>query len=100
MKFQRLFTKDGVSPYDQFSYTTRKSVLRNPDGSLVFEMNNIEVPEQWSQLASDILAQKYFRRTGVPQLDNNGKAILNEDGSPVLDSESSIKQVAHRMAGA
>ncbi len=100
MKFQRLFTKDGVSPYDQFSYTTRKSVLRNPDGSLVFEMNNIEVPEQWSQLASDILAQKYFRRTGVPQLDNNGKAILNEDGSPVLGSESSIKQVAHRMAGA
>lgn len=100
MKFQRLFTKNGVSPYDQFSYTTRKSVLRNPDGSLVFEMNNIEVPEQWSQLASDILAQKYFRKTGVPQFDNEGNPILNDEGTQVLGSENSVKQVVHRMAGA
>jgi len=100
MKFQRVFTNEGTSPYQQFSYTNRRSVLRNPDGSLVFEMNNIEVPEQWSQLASDILAQKYFRKTGVPQFDDSGNAILNEDGTQLLGSENSVKQVVHRMAGA
>ncbi|HRP01342.1 MAG TPA: vitamin B12-dependent ribonucleotide reductase [Candidatus Kapabacteria bacterium] len=100
MKFKKVFTNKGQSPYDQFSYTKRKSILRNPDGSLVFEMNNIEVPEQWSQLASDILAQKYFRKTGVPQFDEAGNKVLNDEGTQSLGSENSIKQVVHRMAGA
>ena len=61
-------------------------MIRNPSGEVVFEMNNVEVPKQWSQIATDIIAQKYFRKAGVPQ----------PDGS--LGRETSAKQVAHRMA--
>ncbi len=86
LRFQRRFTKDGVTPYDLFEYDYRTSVIRNPNGEVVFEMNNVEVPKQWSQIATDILAQKYFRKAGVPQPD--GK----------LGRETSVKQVAHRMA--
>lgn len=100
MKFERKFTKDGVSVYDLFTYTKRNSVLRNPDGSVVFEMNNIEVPSQWSQLATDILAQKYFRKTGVPQKDEQGNIIKDENGNVKLGPETSIKEVVHRLAGA
>jgi ribonucleoside-diphosphate reductase alpha chain len=82
-----------------FTYEKRSSILRNPDGSVVFEADNIEVPAHWSQMASDILAQKYMRRTGVPQYDENGKPILDKDGKQILGSENSIKQVAHRLAG-
>ncbi|PSR05007.1 MAG: vitamin B12-dependent ribonucleotide reductase, partial [Bacteroidetes bacterium SW_11_45_7] len=86
LPFQRYFTKEGVSPFDQFEYEYRSSVIRNPNGGVVFEMNNVEVPKDWSQVATDILAQKYFRKAGVPQ----------EDGS--TSTETSIKQVAHRLA--
>lgn len=86
LQFSRRFTKDGVSPYDMFEYDYRDSVIKNPTGEKVFEMNNVEVPKQWSQIATDILAQKYFRKAGVPQ----------PDGS--LGRETSVKQVAHRMA--
>ncbi|MFM2362694.1 MAG: hypothetical protein RLZZ316_1596 [Bacteroidota bacterium] len=86
LQFGRRFTKDGVSVFDQFEYDYRTSVIRNPSGEVVFEMNNVEVPKQWSQIATDILAQKYFRKAGVPQ----------PDGS--LGRETSAKQVAHRMA--
>ena len=85
LKIDRYFTKDGVSPYDLFEYEYRSSVIKNPDGKLVFEMNNVEVPKFWSQVATDILAQKYFRKAGVPL----------ENGS--TGGENSIKQVAHRM---
>jgi ribonucleoside-diphosphate reductase alpha chain len=86
LQFQRRFTKEGVSPFDQFEYDYRTSIIRNPSGEVVFEMNNVEVPKQWSQIATDIIAQKYFRKAGVPQ----------PDGS--LGRETSTKQVAHRMA--
>lgn len=86
MQFGRRFTREGVSPYDQFEYDYRDSVIKNPSGEKVFEMNNVEVPRQWSQIATDILAQKYFRKAGVPQ----------PDGS--TGRETSVKQVAHRMA--
>src|SRR5690606_1039564 len=66
MKITRRFTKAGQNVYDQFEYTLRSSMLRNPDGSVVFEMHDIEVPKSWSQVATDILAQKYFRKAGVP----------------------------------
>ncbi len=82
----RYYTKDGVSAYDLFQYELRSSVIRNPAGDAVFEMHNVEVPAQWSQVATDILAQKYFRRAGVPQADGS------------LGGERSIKQVAHRLA--
>jgi len=100
MQISRRYTKEGVDPYSLFKYTNRSSVLRNPDGSTVFEMHNIEVPTNWSQLATDILAQKYFRRAGVKQYDENGKEVLDENGQPVLGPEKSIKQVIHRLAGA
>ncbi len=86
LQFTRRFTKDGIDVFDQFAYDYRTSVIRNPSGEVVFEMNNVEVPHQWSQIATDILAQKYFRKAGVPQ----------PDGS--LGRETSVKQVAHRMA--
>lgn len=86
LTFQRHFTQDGVSPYDMFEYDYRTSVIRNPNGEKVFEMTNVEVPKHWSQIATDILAQKYFRKAGVPQ----------KDGS--LGRETSIKEVAHRLA--
>ncbi len=84
--FQRRFTKEGISPFDMFEYDYRTSIIKNPTGEVLFEMNNVEVPRQWSQIATDILAQKYFRKAGVPQ----------PDGS--LGRETSAKQVAHRMA--
>ncbi|MBD3333463.1 vitamin B12-dependent ribonucleotide reductase, partial [candidate division GN15 bacterium] len=99
MKIRRYFTKDGESPYSRINFTTRKSEIKNPDGSVVFSIDNVEVPESWSQVATDILAQKYFRRRGVPQADDSGKPILNDDGSPKLGSETSSKQVFHRLAG-
>lgn len=86
LTFSRHYTKDGLSPYEMFEYDYRTSVIRNPNGEKVFEMTNVEVPKHWSQIATDILAQKYFRKAGVPQ----------PDGS--LGRETSIKQVAHRLA--
>jgi ribonucleoside-diphosphate reductase alpha chain len=99
MKISRLFTSSGENVYDRVEYTTRSSVLRNPDGSKVFEMTDIEVPKQWSQVAADILAQKYFRKTGIPQRDKQGEIIVDSDGNPVTGSEHSIREVVHRMAG-
>ena len=99
MKISRRFTTKGRTVYDMFTYTKRSSVLRNPDGSKVFEMHDVEVPAEWSQVAADILAQKYFRKTGVPQLDEKGEVILDEKGQPVTGSEHSIKQVVHRLVG-
>jgi ribonucleoside-diphosphate reductase alpha chain len=86
LQFSRRFTRHDVNVYDMFEYDYRTSVIRNPSGEVVFEMNNVEVPKQWSQIATDILAQKYFRKAGVPQ----------PDGS--VGRETSAKQVAHRMA--
>ncbi|MCS7176847.1 MAG: vitamin B12-dependent ribonucleotide reductase [Candidatus Kapabacteria bacterium] len=99
MKIPRRFTEAGRSPYDYFSYERRSSVLRNPDGTVVFEMHNVEVPIHWSQVATDILAQKYFRKTGVPQYDEHGNPLLDSEGKPILGPERSIKQVVHRLAG-
>jgi ribonucleoside-diphosphate reductase alpha chain len=86
LSFSRHYTQEGVSPYDMFEYDLRTSVIRNPNGEKVFEMTNVEVPAHWSQIATDILAQKYFRKAGVPQ----------PDGSS--GRETSVKQVAHRLA--
>jgi ribonucleoside-diphosphate reductase alpha chain len=86
LQFSRRFTRDDKNVFELFEYDFRTSVIRNPSGEVVFEMNNVEVPKQWSQIATDILAQKYFRKAGVPQ----------PDGS--LGRETSAKQVAHRLA--
>jgi ribonucleoside-diphosphate reductase alpha chain len=86
LRFTRKYTRDDIPVFEQFQYDYRTSVIRNPSGEVVFEMNNVEVPKQWSQIATDILAQKYFRKAGVPQADGS------------LGRETSVKQVAHRMA--
>ncbi|MBB3054743.1 vitamin B12-dependent ribonucleotide reductase [Mucilaginibacter gotjawali] len=86
LKVNRHFTRDSINVFDQFKYEMRASVIRNPSGDAVFEMNDVEVPASWSQVATDILAQKYFRKAGVPLADGS------------TGSEKSIKQVAHRMA--
>ena len=99
MRITRRYTRAGQSVYDQFEYTYRSSVLRNPDGSVVFEMHDIEVPKGWSQVATDILAQKYFRKAGVPQVDRDGRPILDEDGTQIMGPERSARQVVHRLAG-
>ena len=71
LRFTRRYTREGVNVFDQFEYDYRTSVIRNPNGEIVFEMNNVEVPKQWSQIATDIIAQKYFRKAGVPQPDGS-----------------------------
>ncbi len=99
MKIERRFTLTGESPYQTIPFSTRSSEIRNPDGSLVFQQSNIEAPSHWTQLAIDILAQKYFRKAGIPQVDDMGSPIYDENGDPVLGGERDAKQVFHRLAG-
>ena len=99
MKISRRFTGKGKSPYEGIPFSKRHSEIRNPDGSLVFEARDIDVPAHWSQVAVDILAQKYFRKAGVPQVDADGKPEMDADGNAVLGGERDARQVFHRLAG-
>jgi len=99
MRIQRIFTMAGQDPLDQLQYERRSSIIKNPDGTVVKEIKDVEVPVTWSQVATDILAQKYFRKAGVPQVDANGKPIIGADGKQLLGSEKSAKQVVRRLAG-
>src|SRR5882672_2116214 len=65
MRIRRFFTSEGKSPYEGVPFHKATSEIRNPDGSVVFRQSDIEVPEGWSQVACDVMAQKYFRRAGV-----------------------------------
>ncbi len=82
MKFERRYTKPSVNPLDAITYEKRSSVISNTDGSVVFKMENAEIPKSWSQLATDIVVSKYFRKAGVPH----------------TGSEVSVRQVVHRIA--
>ncbi|MCF3623055.1 hypothetical protein [Planktothrix agardhii] len=115
MKIARRYTKAGQSPYAAITFRHTVSEIRNPDGSIVFRLDGVEVPETWSQVASDVLAQKYFRKAGVPAAlkkveendvpsflwrsvpDDKALAKLPEDKRFV--SEISSKQVFDRLAG-
>ncbi|MET1025632.1 MAG: vitamin B12-dependent ribonucleotide reductase, partial [Dongiaceae bacterium] len=66
MRIERRFTKSDQSPYAGIAFRKTVSEIRNPDGSIVFQLKDIEVPADWSQVASDVLAQKYFRKAGIP----------------------------------
>jgi ribonucleoside-diphosphate reductase alpha chain len=66
MKITRRYTETGKSPYDVIPFRRATSEIKNPDGSVVFKLDNVMVPAHWSQVAADILAQKYFRKAGVP----------------------------------
>ena len=115
MHIARRFTTAGQDPYAAVTFRTATSEIRNPDGSVVFEAEGIEVPAEWSQVAADILAQKYFRKAGVP----TALARVPEDGVPEWlwrrradelalaefpenarwGGETSARQVFDRMAG-
>lgn len=99
LEFKRVFTTKGKSPYDSFTYEERKSTIRNHDGSVLYHIDNVEVPITWTQVATDILAQKYIRKKGVPLFDEKGKPLIDpKTGKQKTGSETSIKQVAHRMS--
>ncbi|HEY9593868.1 MAG TPA: adenosylcobalamin-dependent ribonucleoside-diphosphate reductase, partial [Spirochaetia bacterium] len=82
MEIQRRFTRSGESPYAGISFESRTSEIRNPDGTAIFHQDNVVVPSHWSQIATDILAQKYFRKRGVP----------------TTGGENDARQVFHRLA--
>ncbi len=99
MRVARRFTREGQSPYAGIQFDQRVSEIKNPDGSTVFRQDGISVPAGWSAVATDILAQKYFRKSGVPQYAPDGKPLLDRDGRPVLGGERDARQVFHRLAG-
>ena len=98
LRIERRFTVEGESPYDTIEWSRRDSRITNPDGSIVFEMLDAEVPAGWSQVAADIMVSKYFRKAGVPQYDDDGNPIFDEDGAPVLGTERSARQVVERLS--
>ena len=116
MKIERRYTTTGQSPYATIEFRSTKSEIRNPDGSVVFSLDNIEVPAQWSQVASDVLAQKYFRKAGVParlkRVEENNvpsflwrsvadlEALAEVPKDQRYVSEISARQVFDRLAGA
>ena len=67
MRIERRYTRAGQSPYADIAFRLTTSEIRNPDGSVVFRADNVEVPAAWSQVAADVLAHKYFRKAGVPK---------------------------------
>ena len=99
MKVARRFTKAGQDVYSAIKFEKRTSRISHTDGSTVFEMKDAEIPADWSQLATDIVVSKYFRKAGVPQVDEKGQPILDEAGNQKKGPEKSVKQVVHRLAG-
>ncbi len=99
MRITRRFTAEGQNPYVGIEFAQRNSEIRNPDGTSVFRQDGIAVPAEWSSVAVDILAQKYFRKSGVPQASPDGKPLIDKEGQPVLGGERDARQVFHRLAG-
>ncbi|MEL7515541.1 MAG: vitamin B12-dependent ribonucleotide reductase [Pseudomonadota bacterium] len=108
MKIERKFTTAGQNAYADLDFVTTASEIRNPDGTVVFRLENVEVPTSWSQVASDVIAQKYFRKAGVPTAVDR---VEEEDVPEFLwrsvpaegadmGGETSSKQVFDRLAGA
>jgi len=82
LNISRRFTISGRDPLDDIEYSKRDSIISNPDGSVVFRMEDAEIPKGWSQLATDIVVSKYFRKRGVPKTEH----------------EKSVRQVVKRIA--
>ncbi len=115
MRIERRYTRAGQSAYEGIEFRTTRSEIKNPDGSVVFKLENIQVPAAWSQVASDILAQKYFRKAGVPthvkRVEENDvpswlwRSAPDESALKALalpersTSESDARQVFDRLAG-
>jgi ribonucleoside-diphosphate reductase alpha chain len=99
MKIARRFTKPGQDVFSTVEFENRTSRITNPDGSVVFEMNDAQIPKKWSQLATDIMVSKYFRKAGVPQHDSDGNPLRDADGRVITGPEKSVKQVINRLVG-
>ena len=109
MKIERKFTTQGQDAYASIEFTTTASEIRNPNGTIVFRLDNVEVPKAWSQVAADVIAQKYFRKAGVPselkRVKEKGvpeflwRSVPANDDTP-MGGEISAKQVFDRLAGA
>ncbi len=109
MKIERKFTKAGQDAYAELEFRKTASEIRNPDGTVVFRLDEVEVPESWSQVASDVIAQKYFRKAGIPlklkKVAEKGVPEFLWRSVPAGDKvdttgETSSKQVFDRLAGA
>jgi ribonucleoside-diphosphate reductase alpha chain len=116
MKIERRFTTEETGAYGALAFRTTASEIRNPDGSVVFSLQGFEVPEGWSQVAADVLAQKYFRKAGVPaalrRVKEKGvpaflwRSVADEAKLAALPEaersggETSARQVFDRLAGA
>jgi ribonucleoside-diphosphate reductase alpha chain len=115
MRVTRRFTTEGQDPFSSIAFRSATSEIRNPDGSIVFRLADIEVPEEFSQVAADILAQKYFRKAGIPaalkSVEENTvpswlwrktadvAALAKLDKDKRSTHERSAKEVFHRLAG-
>ena len=107
MKICRHFTTAGQSPYATVTFRQTSSEIRNPDGSVVFRQDHIEAPDSWSQVACDVLAQKYFRKAGIPQdlvpVEENTVPswLWRRTAKPdtTFGGETSARQVFDRLAG-
>jgi ribonucleoside-diphosphate reductase alpha chain len=115
MRIERRYTVEGQSPYASIEFRSATSEIRNPDGSTVFKLDDIQVPASWTQVASDILAQKYFRKAGVPAALKrveeetvpswlwrsvaDDKAMAKLPAEKRTDSERDARQVFSRLAG-
>ncbi|MDP1663007.1 MAG: adenosylcobalamin-dependent ribonucleoside-diphosphate reductase [Phycisphaerales bacterium] len=99
MKITRKFTTAGQDVFSTVKWVNRSSKITNPDGSVVFKMDDASVPESWSQLATDIMVSKYFRKAGVPLSGPDGKIIVDDHGKAKTGPEKSARQVIHRLAG-
>ena len=120
MKIKRLFTMEGEGPYHSMEFENRSSIIRNPDGSVVSEWKKVSVPKNWSQVATDIMAQKYFRKAGIPKHlkafkekgipswlqpsihdQEKQEEEVTETGNPEDStiSETDSREVFHRLAG-
>ena len=107
MRITRVYTRPKTSPYADMAFRVHDVVMKNPDGTVVYEHKNVEVPANWSDVACDVLVQKYFRKAGVPQkLKKAGEkgvpAWLSRSvaASPKTQGETLAKQVFDRLAGA
>ncbi len=108
MQIARAFTTEGKDAYAGLDFKTTSSEIRNPDGTIVFKLEGCEIPSAWSQVASDVIAQKYFRKAGVPsavkKVKEKGVPEFLWRSVPAKDAtfggETSAKQVFDRLAGA
>src|SRR6516225_8907158 len=107
MQITRRYTTVGGDPFASFTFVKRTSRITNPDGSVVFEMTDLLAPESWSQVAVDVLAQKYFRKAGVPaKLERVPEPGVPEwllrsrpaTGDPATGQETDARQVFRRLA--